>query len=213
MFVLQYKFNTDSPLLTNTTDLQNDIISNDIENIREYIRKNIKPSYRKLIYPLNDEQKLINLELNSFAKHINCGLLTTDQILIINDLNSRSEILKLSNIASSFKTVYLIKPRLSDPLSDKIYALLIDKTTTEPKQSKIIHNLSDIIDLSFCVYSYMKYLIDLVRSTTPDNEFKTNYVKLQFIKLSAVDEYNLYSESLNKYVEYIINDAKIVNND
>lgn len=125
-------------------------------------------------------------------------------VVIITNINSRKQISALSDVSSMYKSVYLVKPKLSSPIDPNVYALLLDKDSNDnTRKSMLIHNLPDIVDMGLIVYEYMNYCVNLARSVADDNEFKTNYVKIPNISLPFEKEYEFYIGELIEYYKFI----------
>lgn len=233
MLVLEYKYNTKSPSLKPSTTNTSDIISGDIEPLQSIARSARK--YRHILYPIEDIMSELKLSMSvdelvrEELAHIASELLTDVNIdkskfsltpitkwmsttptadvdvIYLTNINSRAEVSRLSDISSAYDIVYLIKPKLEDPLSDKVYVLLANhcaKTTSE--QSLMIYRLSHILDFGLAMYTYMQYCVSMADSISPPDGIAVNAVKIDNIALPVEAEYGFYIQGIKEYCREVI---------
>lgn len=231
MFILKYKHESVSPTLNEfESTFPNDVVFEDIKTMQDSIRHN--GSFRDIMFPIHVDDDLVETELRlllALAKNgnineinkrpnvdgVHTGPLTmtcivdarTDDLhdvdtVFLTDINSRKQISALSNLASTYKSVYLVKSRISTPFDEKVYVLLVNRSKSE-SSSKLIYKLPDIMDFGTIIYSFMVYCMNLGRSMADENEFHVNYVKVQNIDLIVSNEYKFYLDGLTQYVEYV----------
>lgn len=234
MFVLDYKSNTLSPPMSDPKldTTTSDIISDDVNELK--IELSHISQYKSFAYPIEQVletckvnipvEELIRKELTYIItsltnipqteaskitikdiSEVNTNNLSEKyDVIYLTDINSRKQISKLSNISSAYQTVYLVKPMLEDPFSEKIYVILTDKSDKPlPSPSKLIYRLSSIVDLALAVYSKMIYCCNLSRSCFSDG-IPQSFVKIPKITIPPKEEYKLYLEGLINYCHSIV---------
>lgn len=181
-----------------------------IEDIIRKCNTNLQPSdllSRELAYiassltnkPVSD---VTIQSIDAFKSQQHSGI----DILYITNINSRNQLSKLSNISASYQSVYLVKPRLDDPFSERVYAILIGTSTSDVKPSKLIYRLSSVIDLALAIYSQMIYCSNLAKTISSfDEGTRPSLVRLPNISLKPAQEYQFYIDGLVNYCQTIVN--------
>ena len=117
----------------------------------------------------------------------------TDNVNSVN-INSNKFGSYIDKISQLFDKCTIIKPVLSDPYSDEIYMIFGNKKNDVYVENSIPINYENYIDFLYSIYSYAIYVLNLVR----DIKYKTNSSKIEFINLSAENEYKFIIEKCRK---------------
>ena len=219
------------PKSINVDATSSDVVSEDVSDLKSELSQ--CGEYKSIVYPIDDVMRKCNAsmpanelllrELAYIASSLtnkpvsdisvqsidkfNVGSQRKDvDVIYLTNINSRSQLSKLSNISASYQSVYLVKPRLDDPFSERVYAILVGTSTSEGKPSKLIYRLSSVIDLALAIYSQMIYCVNLAKTISSlDEGTQPSLVRLPNIALKPAQEYQFYIDGLVNYCQTIVN--------
>lgn len=120
----------------------------------------------------------------------------TDSSNCVN-INSNKFGVYIDKVSQLFHKCMIIKPILSDPYSDEIYMIFGNKKNDRYVKNVIPINYENYIDFLYAIYSYAIYVLSLVC----DIKYKTNSSKIEFINISAQNEYKFIVEKCKKKME------------
>lgn len=126
-----------------------------------------------------------------FADSIITDDISTNKIVLIKNLNLKCNVYRIDDLCLRYKKVLLIKPRLSNPIDDTVYLLLLrndDNSNNRNAKSVLPTNAEGIIDFMYCLYYYGLYITKLSLSMVVNN----NLNRIKNIKMSVDQEYKQY---------------------
>lgn len=120
-----------------------------------------------------------------------------NKIVLIKNLNMKKYIYKIDELCLIYEKVILLKPRLTNPIDDTVYLLILsDNKSKSSNKNKITSvfptNTEGIIDFMFCMYYYGLYIAKLSLSMTTN----INLVKVKNIKMNVDQEYKQYIRTI-----------------
>ena len=214
MFIYECK----APKLTSTDvrhDESNDPLSFEVSKLRNGIKDALHTDDSLFyIYPVEDivsnyseddlaikevvqladkkyKQKVEKNPLDLFDSSVIKG--GGNKLAVIKNLNLKKTLYRIDELCLVYKKVVLIKPRLSNPIDDKVYALLLDGKDGSKKESSLFPtNAEGLIDFMYCMYNYGMYIVKLALSIATDS----NLTKIKNIKMSADTEYKQYIKTI-----------------
>ena len=144
----------------------------------------------------NEQMQVVDFDwnvnnMNSFTIYRINGVVN-DKTKI--NINSKRFGIFIDEASQMFDKCLIVKPVLSDPFSDEIYLISGNKTSNAFVKNKVPINYENYIDFLYSMYSYALYVLDLVQ----DIQYKTNSSKIEFINLSACDEYKFIVDKCKK---------------
>ena len=152
-----------------------------------------------------DEIKLISK--NTYGKTVDKVLFdifsdevndtSENKIVLIKNLNMKKYIYRIDELCLIYEKVILLKPRLTNPIDDTVYLLILSdnesKSCNKNKISSVFPtNTEGIIDFMYCMYYYGLYIAKLSLSMTTN----INLVKVKNIKMNIDQEYKQYIRTI-----------------
>ena len=204
---------------SSTDNNANDIASFDIANVRNELKKLISTEgvpFFDYAYPINEllmnnsndddvkniDELSIKEVISVIQKRYNQKLSTKDvsdnifnirgKIVKIKNLNSKKIMSRVDELCLEYKKVILMKPRLSNPIDETCYLVLLDKGETKETSSVLPTNTEGIIDFMYCMYNYGIYVAKLSLSVATNS----NLTKIKSIRMTSEQEYKQYIKTV-----------------
>lgn len=214
MFSNPTRFLINDSISDERSDWEND--ENDEMISLENLRNDVSVKMKKINEALNSavEKEVIEFAEKEFGEKMtveefdwNVENIKSFVILRINgvissnriNINSNKFGVYIDKVSQLFHKCMIIKPILSDPYSDEIYMIFGNKKNDRYVKNVIPINYENYIDFLYAVYSYAIYVLNLVR----DIKYKTNSSKIEFINISAQNEYKFVVEKCKKKMELL----------
>lgn len=116
-----------------------------------------------------------------------------NKIAVINNLNQKKCLYQIDSLCTQYKHVVLVKPRLTSPIDDRVYLLLLSPNNEKKESSSSLPtNAEGIIDFMYCLYCYGQYVVKLAISVSTNS----NLTKVKHVKISSEREYKQYIKSI-----------------